>query len=545
MLNRKANWKKRNVEESGEQLKHCHKLLNNMKYSKIIALLSFVWFLAACEGDLDTIPLDKDQKTSVDVYQTTEDYKSGLAKIYAGLATTGQQGPAGQGDLGGIDEGISSYVRQLFYMQQFTTDETKVAWNDQTVQDLNKGTWTPSEVNVRGMYYRIAFEVALANEFIRAAKENKDNQVQEFVYEARFLRALAYYHALDMFGNFPFVTEEDAVGKFNPPMATRAELFQYVESELLDIESKIAGVRSNEYARADQGAVWILLAKLYLNAEVYTGSARWSDALKYSESVINAGYQLEENYANLFLADNDKSKEIIFLVAFDGQRTQTWGGTTFIIHAAVGGDMDPTMFGIDGGWGGIRATAAFTDKFADITGETDKRAMFVTDGQEKVIADLSKFTDGYGIAKYKNVTSAGKGGSHLTFPDTDFPMFRLADAYLMYAEAVVRGGGGSATKALGYVNALRERAYGNDSGNIKASELTVDFLLEERSRELYWEAHRRTDLIRFGKFTDAAYKWEWKGGNADGSGIEEYRSIFPIPSSDIGANPKLKQNPGY
>lgn len=516
-----------------------------MKYYKIILFSALLALFTACESDLNTVPLDKDQKTSIDIYKTTEDYKSGLAKIYAGLATTGQKGPAGEGDLGGIDEGISSYVRQLFYMQQFTSDETKVSWNDQTVHDLNKGIWTPAEVNIRGMYYRIAFEVALANEFIRAAKENSDAEVQEFVYEARFLRALAYYHALDMFGNFPFVTEKDGVGKFNPPMKTRTEIFEYVESELLDIEGKIIKARENEYARADQGAVWMLLAKLYLNAEVYTGKPRWAEALKYSENIANAGYKLEENYANLFLADNDKSKEMIFLVAFDGQRTQTWGGTTFIIHAAVGGDMDPSMFGIDGGWGGIRTTAAFTDKFADVSGETDKRAMFITDGQEKVIADLSKFTDGYAVEKYKNVTSSGEGGSHLTFPDTDFPMFRLADAYLMYAEAVVRGGGGSAATALGYVNALRKRAYGDDSGNITAGELTLDFLLEERARELYWEAHRRTDLIRFGKFTDANYKWEWKGGNADGSGIEEYRKIFPIPSSDIGANPNLKQNPGY
>lgn len=516
-----------------------------MKYSKIIAFLCFGILLVACESDLDTVPLDKDQKTGADVYQTIEDYKAGLAKLYAGFATTGQKGPAGEGDLGGIDEGISSYVRQLFYMQQFTTDETKVAWNDQTVQDLNKGIWTPAEVNLRGMYYRIVFEIALANEFIRATSDNTDTQVQEFIYEARFIRALAYYHALDMFGNFPFATEKEAVGKYNPPMTTRAELFKYVESELLDIENKILKARTNEYARADQGAVWMLLAKLYLNAEVYTGNARWAEALKYSENVIKAGYALEENYANLFLADNDKSKETIFLVAFDGQRTQTWGGTTFIIHAAVGGDMDPSAFGIDGGWGGIRATAAFTDKFADITGATDKRAMFITDGQEKVIKNLLEFKNGYAIAKYKNVTSTGEAGSHLTFPDTDFPMFRLADAYLMYAEAVMRGGGGSAATALGYINALRERAYGNDSGNIKANELTLDFLLEERARELYWEAHRRTDLIRFGKFTDANYKWEWKGGNADGSGIEEYRRIFPIPSSDIGANPNLKQNPGY
>lgn len=516
-----------------------------MKYSKIIIFLSLVGLFIACEGDLDTKPLDKDQKTGVDVYQTVEDYKSGLAKLYAGLAVTGQKGPAGEGDIGGIDEGSSSYVRALFYLQEFPTEEVKVAWNDQTVQDLNKGTWTSSEVFTLGMYSRIAFQVALNNEYIRTAGSNGNAEVQEFILEARFLRALAYYHGLDMFGNFPFVTEKDAVGKFNPRMATRTELFEYVESELLDIEGKIIKAGTNEYARADQGAVWMLLSKLYLNAEVYTGKARWSDALKYSEKVINAGYQLDAKYGNLFLADNHTSKEIIFPVAFDGQYTQSYGGTNFIIHAAVGGKMNPADFGIDGGWGGIRATSVFVDKFADPSGNTDKRAMFVIKGQDKVITDLGKFTEGYAVSKYKNITSTGQGGSHITFVDTDFPMFRLADAYLMYAEAVLRGGGGSTEKALTYVNALRERAYGDNSGNISVGELSLDFILDERARELYWECHRRTDLIRFNKFVEANYTWEWKGGSSQGVGIDEYRKIFPIPSSDIGANSNLIQNPGY
>lgn len=513
-----------------------------MNYLRLIIIFSLTFVCTACEGDLDTLPLDKDQKTTADIYKTAENYKSGLAKLYAGLATTGQQGPAGQGDIGGIDEGISSYVRQLFYLQQLPTDETKIAWSDETIQDLNKGTWTSAEVNLRGMYYRIMFEVALVNEFIREASKSSLPEVKEFVVEARFLRALAYSHAVDLFGNFPFVTEKDAVGKFNPPMKGRAELFQYVESELLDIEEVIKDARTNEYGRADKGAVQMLLAKLYLNAEVYTGSARWKDAVNYTEKVINSGYQLSDSYDKLFLADNHTAKGIIFPVIFDGQNIQTWGGTTFIIHASVGGDMNPADYGIDGGWAGIRTTAKFVSLFDN---SADKRAMFHIEGQKKEVKDLSKFKDGYAVAKYKNITSAGQSGSHITFADTDFPMFRLGDAYLMYAEAVLRGGGGSKAKAVTYINNLRERAYGNASGNITETELTLPFLLAERGRELYWEGHRRTDLIRFGQFTSNEYVWEWKGNDVAGAAIEDFRTVYPIPSSDIGANPNLKQNPGY
>jgi hypothetical protein len=124
-------------------------------------------------------------------------------------------------------------------------------------------------------------------------------------------------------------------------------------------------------------------------------------------------------------------------------------------------------------------------------------------------------------------------------------MFRLADAYLMYAEAVVRGGtGGDMATAVGYINDLRNRAYGSTMGNITMADLDLPFLLDERSRELYWECHRRTDLIRFGKFT-AGYNWTWKGGTKEGNDVNEKYNIFPIPSSDLGANPNLQQNAGY
>ena len=175
--------------------------------------------------------------------------------------------------------------------------------------------------------------------------------------------------------------------------------------------------------------------------------------------------------------------------------------------------------------------------------EQDPRAMFWTEGQTLEIENISTFTDGYAVTKFKNIDQQGNAGSDTTgdFTDTDFPLFRLADVYLMYAEATLRGGGGSEALAISYMNELRARA--NNFGTIASIDL--DFILDERSRELYWEAHRRTDLIRYGRFSQSEYLWPWKGGVKEGISTPSYLDVFPIPSTDINANPNLTQNPGY
>jgi hypothetical protein len=206
--------------------------------------------------------------------------------------------------------------------------------------------------------------------------------------------------------------------------------------------------------------------------------------------------------------------------------------------------MIPSNYGVGGGWGGTRTTSALVDKFPDETGDIDGRAMFFTDEQNKEITDISVFTDGYAITKWKNVKSTGGAGASLDYPDTDFPYFRLADIYLMYAEAAVQGAADMGM-AVNYVNMLRERAYGDASGNITSGDLNLNFILDERARELYWECTRRTDLVRHGKFTGGEYLWPWKGNVAEGAATDSKFNIFPIPSSDIGANPNLQQNPNY
>ncbi len=520
-----------------------------------IAITVLVTLNTSCIKDLNTLPIDPDEVTAAQVFDDPASYKAILAKLYAGLAVSGQNGPAGQPDISGIDEGFGQYLRGYWYHQELTTDEAIISWNDQTIKNFHAQTWGASDVFITAFYYRIFYQVSACNEYIRETTDTKlddrgvQGQLREdigfFRAEARFLRALSYWHALDLFANVPFVTENDPVGAFFPPQTNRADLFSYIESELLEIENELKDPLSNEYARVDKAAAWMLLAKLYLNAEVYTGTAMYDKALNYTVKVINSGYTLDPVYQNIFLADNDLSPEVIFPIAFDGLNTQTWGGTTFIIHAAVGGDMSPADYGIDGGWGGTRTTSAFVDKFPDETGAADGRAMFFTENQTKEIVNVGNFQDGYAITKFRNIRQDGTSGSDLTFPDTDFPMFRLTDAYLMYAEAVLRGGGGNLGTALDYINQLRRRAYGDDSGNITQNELTLDFILDERGRELYWEGHRRTDLIRFGKFTGGEYVWPWKGNVAQGTATDSKFDIFPIPDSDVNANPNLVQNPGY
>lgn len=414
--------------------------------------------------------------------------------------------------------------------------------------------WTSADNFNRALYSRIFYQITLANAFIAESADDKvaargitgadADKIKLYRAEARFLRALSYWHALDLYGNVTFVTEKDAVGAFLPKQATRQELFQYVESECLAIESLLANAKANEYARADKAAVWMLLANLYLNAEVYIKTPKYTEAIAQVNKVIAAGYTLQPNYQHLFLADNHTSSEVIFPVAFDGNKSRTWGGTTFLTHAPVGGDMNVNDFGIDFGWGGLRTTSAIVSKFADPSGATDKRAQFQIAGQSLVINNISEFRDGYSIRKWRNRTSAGAAGSNPTWVDIDFPMFRLGEAYLIYIEAVLRGGsGGSNTQALAYFNALRQRAYGNTSGNV--SSINLQDVLDERARELHWEGKRRTDLIRYGLFTTGTYLWPWKGGVPGGRAVESFRNIYPIPAAEINVNTNLIQNEGY
>ncbi len=529
----------------------------------ILALMAIVAVFNACIKDLDTVPIDPDEVTAEIIFKNPEAYTQFLAKCYAGLALGGNDGD-GQGDISGIDGGFSPYLRQFWYHQELTTDEAVIAWEDQTIKDFHYQQWGTSDVFIAAMYARIVYQVTLVNEFLRQSEDGRLSdrginaewkaKIAQYRLEARFLRALSLWHGLDMFGGTILVTESDPIGDpdFFPTRVTKQQMFEYIETELKDIETQMVAPRewatSGQYGRADQASAWTLLVKLYLNAEVYIGQPKYTESIVYANKIIGSSYELAPTWQQLFWANNDQidatMQEIIFPIRFDGIHERTNGGTTFIINAAIGGKMDKADYGVpgdNGGWGGTRVTPEFVEKF-DLN--TDKRATFFTDGQNLSIDDINLFAEGYAYPKFVNLSVVDGdtiNGSDGNMADTDFPMFRLADVYLMYAEAIVRGGtGGNLGDAINYINELRLRA-----GVPTISDITLDFILDERARELAWECHRRTDLVRFGKFSESTYVWQWKGNVKQGQSTNVKYNVFPIPDSEVSSNPNVSQNPGY
>lgn len=519
--------------------KYCFGLLH-------IALLMF--FMQSCTKDLNQYPTV--ETTSESIYTSVDGYRSTLAKLYASYAVAGN----GRGD---ADPDMASataswgYLRVYFNLQEVPTDEVIYTWaGGDNMTDIQYMTWGASDTWVNAMYYRIYYTVAICNEFLRNATSEKlakfssaeQNQIMEFAAEARFLRALAYSHAMDLYGNVPFVTEKDPVAAFFPPRMIRADLFNYIEKELTEIASVLPEPQKNVYGRVSRAAAWALLAKNYLNAQVYTGKARYTDCLNYAKKVIDAGYTLNPDYKQVFNADNDKRiNEIIFPIEADVDHTTTWGATTYLVNGPIVGSMKATDYGVVSGWNSFRTLREFVSLFATDDGRGD----FWKNGQSLDVEDPSSSSQGYGLVKFTNLKDDGSHKTDQGLVSTDFPMIRLADVYLMYAEAVLRGGGGSVQEAISYVNQIRKRGYKGDKGSIDQAQLTLDFILAERGRELFWECTRRTDLIRFGRFTGNSYLWQWKGGDQNGRSVDAKFNLYPIPTTDMSSNPNLIQNPGY
>ncbi len=531
----------------------------------IVAISIMIAGFASCTDDLNTIPLDEKELVSEVVFgNEIKPYQELLAKIYAGLAISGNSGGDGDPDVAGVDGGSqASFLRGLWNLQQLPTDEAHCAWNDVGIPDLNYNTWTSNNVFIKGFYYRLYYQINLANALLRETTEDILNsrgvsasdqaEIVHYRAEARFHRALAYYYLLDMFRNVPFVNEESPVGSTLPPQIMATDLFDYIEKELLACEADMldpfVGYNSTHYGRAHKAANWSLLSRLYLNAEIYTGVNKYTESITYSKKVIDLSYELEPVYANLFKADNNNSNEIIFPIRYEGEDTQTWGGMTFLLSAMQPSELHDEINAV-GAWQGNRATSALLKTFErEYKHETDTRfSMLRLDYTDNVeIVDPSVFNNnGIPVVKYSNRNSDGTlPPSNIAY--TDFPLFRLGEIYLNYAEAVLRGGsGGDNATALQLVNNLRKRGYNGDSAaTLTAGELDLDYILDERGREFFYEGQRRTDLVRYNKLSGSSYIWPWKGSVSEGRSIGEYLNIFPIPADDIGANENLQQNTGY
>lgn len=506
--------------------------------------------LNSCIGDLDQYP--HEDETSSTIYTSAENYKAVLGKIYAAMVTTGQE-KGGDPDLS--SNSGQDYMRCFFNLQECGTDEVASTWlSGDNVTGLTYLSWDANDPWVSDMYYRIYYNIALCNEFLRNATdeklsqftENEQSEIRHYRAEARFMRALFYYHALDLFRNIPFITENDPTVGYLPPRYTAAQIFSYIETELNSITGDMLDKANCPYGRASQGAAYTLLAKLYLNAEVYISTPKYTKCISACKEVIKQGYSLEGDYNKLFNADNDKrtSNEIIFTLPVDATHTVSWGSSTYIVCGAVSNTSDkqkPEDYGVKSGWGMFRVRGELPALFSRAD---DKRFMFFTDGQTQYLDKVDDQSNGYFVTKWTNLTDAGETASNTADGgvNTDYPLFRLADVYLMMAEAVVRGRIDSdRDTALGYINELQARAYGylNDNNKKEDSDLTEDFILKERARELYWEGYRRTDLIRYGIFTTKTYTWQWKGGEKNGVAVASKYNIYPIPNTELTANPNL------
>jgi len=464
-------------------------------------------------------------------------------KIYASLGMTGMQGTAGGGDLDamGIDEGQSGFYRTLWYLNNLAGDEALCCWfSDQGVTEANYTGWTDTDVFVQGLYYRLYFGVTLCNHFLEmtADLDNEETKLQRA--EARFIRALNYYYLMDMYANVPLVTKVESE---SPKQSTRADIFAFLEQELLEMQNDMSQPGAGMYYRVDRAAAWLLLSRIYLNAEVYTGTARWADAATYAEKVINSNYKLADNYAALFMGNNDTNadamQEIILPIAQHGNYTKTYSGSYFLVASTHTAGM-PEWGTIDG-WGGIRARKSLVEKFQN---GADDRALFHQTSNDPTISDPNAFTSGWGVTKWNNLDSetglpVASNDVEVKVPETDIPFLRAAEAYLTYAEAKFRLGESAA--AIEKFNALRQRANAQEVSN-----LTLDVLRDEWCREFYFEGRRRIDLVRFNSFGgNTNYNWDWKAGVANGTSFDAKYNILPLPVSDLNANPNLEQNDGY
>ena len=523
--------------------------------------------LTSCVNDLDVEPIDPSLQSDVTPEQL-------FNKCYSVFATSGNNGGDDNVDVDGLDGGFQHKYRQLWNSNELTTDEAICGWGDEGIPSYCHNTYDASHPMLRGFYYGLCIGITFCNQYLEVYPDYDATMTAE----VRFLRAMQFYLLTDAFGNIPFAT---SISGENPEQYSRAQVCEFIESELKDIigEGESNAYTLNDpkpkkygetgYGRIDKAAAWMLLARLYLNSEIYTGTPRWQEAANYAQKVMGSGYKLHTEgynapgadgvyreftaYQMLFMGDNaktDAAYEAVFPVIQDGLRTTSWGGTNFLMCSTVDADVHPNPYDeseVNGlynnnTWGGNRARPELIRLFfpnddapeghayAVAYAAGDDRALFETEGRFLDVEDESNFK------------CDGSKGSDNTFADSHLFYMRVAEAYLTYAEALTRMNGGTApAEAVAAINAIRGRAHAT-----QRSTYTLNQILDEWGREFYFEGRRRVDLIRFGKYGgNTDYKWQWKGGAYAGRDFEAFRNVFAIPTDDLIANPNLTQNPGY
>ncbi|MBO4999815.1 MAG: RagB/SusD family nutrient uptake outer membrane protein [Bacteroidaceae bacterium] len=527
----------------------------NFQWKKMIpaAALLLSLGLGSCVNDLDVEPIDPSTIMEADV-------EALYNKCFANMAVAGNGGANGDCDIDGLDGGTTGFVRQLWNANELPTDEAICCWGDEGIPAFNYNQWGASHPMLKGFYYRLYFGVTMCNYYLSEASEYN----AQMTAEVRFLRAMYYYHLMDCFGNIPFMTQ---VSSEKAPQYTREQVYAFIESELNECEPDLAAPMATTYGRPDKAAAWMLYARLYLNAEVYTGTPQWNKAAEYAQKIMNSGYKLHTEgndnwsaYQMLFMGDNGENGaqvEAILPLLQDGLQTTSWGTSLFLMASTFKADM--TLVGsatnnTTEAWAGNRARPEFVAKFFPLNnapnGTTaemieaagDDRALLWGKDRTLNIEDVSDFAKGFSVTKFTNYYSTGASAHNSQFPDTDFFLMRAAEAWLTYAEATARANGGTVTaEGKQAIDDIRNRA----NTQIKSS-YTLDDILDEWAREFFYEGRRRIDLIRYNRFGgNSDYQWQWKGGTMNGVNFSKDLNVFAIPDTELNTNPNLKQNAGY
>ena len=573
--------------------------LNKFKTIAPAAALLLAASMSSCMDDLNKGNIDPNVDPNPNI--------TGLySKCYAGLIMEGNDGKA---DFTIDDDGKSTLLRNLFNFNEVPTDEAVCWWSDGGIADVAYNKLDPGNATLKNLYYRLMSNISYENHFLSldAAKAEKTKYAEVRVLRAySYFLMLDFFGDPTFIDKISAETPRQAHSynsKFESGKSyTRAELLQmgreflfgWVEKELLEAEPDLLEAKAEtsdtdpNYGRIDKGTCWLLLSRLYLNAGTYLNNdgqnnPYWNKALEYAEKIIDpsTGYALfddskmsEEAKANgykpydlLFMGDNGSngaSCEALLPLMQDGVKTQGYGGCMFFVAALWDATMqtvaDKDAATTANSWSGMRVRPQFVEKFftdpSVVVNKSAKeiRAMNVddrailwgkgnSDGARTLeIGDNDKFVKGIATPKWNNNYSNG-GTPHDSYNvDIDFFLFRVAEAYLNAAEAEMHLNGEGSAKAKKYINALRERAHA-----AKRDSYTLNDVLDERSRELYCEGLRRTDLIRFNQFggTQATYKWELKGGSTNGTTFAKTNNVYPIPSSEIRSNKNLTQIDGY
>lgn len=518
----------------------------------------------SCLNDLDKEPISP----KIDLEVNNDGL---LNKCYANFGINGNGSDSDSDadpDVKGFnDAGMTGLVRAMWNMNELPTDEATCSWGD-GLQELNSAKFDPSHSWVKLYYTRLTLGITFCNQYLEVAG-NEDKQKTA---ECRFLRAMQYYLLMDAYGKVAFSTTLE-----KPRCMERPEIYQWLVDELTEIEPDLAEPKvktgaDKDYGRIDKAACWLLLSRLYLNAEVYTGKAEWAKARDYAKKVIDSPYDINTEgkgswsaYQLVFMGDNDNSsaaKELVFPIVNISSKTRSYGNSLFLIAGTFDGAMHANPDDPKGSngcvgqtWIGLHPRTALLKKFFPNTtapevpsyemkvAANDDRALFWGEGRPYEISNITKSADGYGVCKFLNYNSDGSAHADPSFADMDWPFMRAAEAYLNYAEADAHlNGGRTSTEGTNMLNKLRGRAH----ATTRETSYSLNEICDEWAREFYFEGIRRTTLIRFNLFGgNTGYNWDWKGGEKAGRDFEAYKNVYPIPLTQIQSNGNLTQNPGY